>query len=160
MILMTDQEIHAIGNVFTGTFSHACVVVKDIEKAIASYQVLLNSQERPRLKQTGAPEDARVTYKGLPTPTRAYQTFFTVGGLRIEILQPDENPSTWRDFVSKSGNCFHHIAYDVQDMDAALRELEKMGAPLLQTGYYNGGKYAYVDSENIFGVMLELLAAT
>lgn len=157
---MTDQEIQSIGNVFSGTFSHACVVVKDIEKTIAAYQTLLHTGERPRLKQTGAPEDARVTYKGQPTPTRAYQTFFTVGGLRIEILQPDENLSTWKDFVDRNGDCFHHVAYDVQDMDAALKDLEKMGAPLIQTGYYNGGRYAYVDSEDVFGVMLELLKAT
>ncbi len=158
--MMTNQEIKSIGDAFCGTFSHACVVVKDIHKTIGAYQALLGSGEPPRLKQTGTPEEAHVVYKGQPTPARAYQTFFTVGGLRIEVLQPDEHPSTWKDFVDRNGDCFHHIAYDVPDMDAALETLQKMGAPLLQTGSYNGGKYAYVDSESVFGVMLELLMST
>ena len=32
--MMTNQEIKSIGDAFCGTFSHACVVVKDIHKTI------------------------------------------------------------------------------------------------------------------------------
>ena len=107
---------------FSGTFSHVCVVVEDIEKAISDYRKLLNA-ERPVLKQTGAPETARVVYMGSPTPARAHQAFFQVGGLRIELLQPDEHPSTWRDCLNRNGNSYHHAAYVVPDMDEALRQL-------------------------------------
>lgn len=144
---------------FKGTFSHACVVVDDIEKAVDSYQKLLGC-ERPRIKMTGAPEDARVQYRGEPTNARAIQAFVQMDSLRIELLQPDGNPSTWRDFLDRNGNSFHHIAYDVPDMDAALELFASYGAPLLQMGYYNGGVYAYIDSERTFGVMLELLMST
>lgn len=94
--MMTNQEIKSIGDAFCGTFSHACVVVKDIHKTIGAYQALLGSGEPPRLKQTGAPEEAHVVYKGQPTPARAYQTFFTVGGLRIEVLQLTSIPAPGR----------------------------------------------------------------
>lgn len=156
---MTNQEMNSIGQAFSGTFSHACIVASDIEKTMVAYQTLLQA-ERPRLKQTGAPEDAHVMYMGKPSLTRAYQTFFTLGDLRIEILQPDEHPSTWKDYVDKNGTCFHHLGYNVPDMDAAVKQLEAMGATVIQTAYYNGGKYTYMDTEKLFGVILELLMAT
>lgn len=154
--MMTNQEILSIGD--AGTFSHARVVVEDIRKTIGAHQALSGSGKPPRLKQTGPPEDAHVVCKGQPLPTRAYRTSFTVGGLRIEILQPDERPGTWKGFVGKNGDCFHYIAYDVPDMDAALETLQQMGAPLSQTG--RGSEYAHMDSESAFGVMLKLLMAT
>ncbi|MEG0759627.1 MAG: VOC family protein, partial [Raoultibacter sp.] len=70
------------------------------------------------------------------------------------------HPSTWKDFVDKNGDCFHHVGYNVPDMDTALETFKEMGVPLLQTGCYKEGKYAYMDSEGVFGVMLELLMST
>ena len=144
---------------FEGRFVHACVVVSDINAAMAAYQSLLGA-ERPRLKQTGAPEDARVVYRGEPTPARAWQAFFDLNGVRMELLQPDENPSTWRDFLDRNGSCFHHIAYDVDDMDAAISLFRDLGAEVLQIGHYNGGMYVYIDTEKLLGVVLELLVST
>ncbi len=141
---------------FSGTFSHLALVVKDIKRTMGSYEQLLQVEE-PRCKLTGEPESAHVVFMGKETPARAYQAFFDLRGLRVELLQPDEHPSTWREVLESQGEGLHHVAYDVEDMDEVIAFLEKLGLPVVQTGCYNGGKYAYIDSRKKIGMMLELL---
>lgn len=141
---------------FSGTFSHLALVVHDIRKAMSVYQELLHVEE-PRCKQTGEPKSAHVVFEGKETPARAFQAFFDLRGLRVELLQPDQHPSTWREVLDSQGEGLHHVAYDVEDMEAAVAFLDNLGLPVVQTGSYNGGKYAYVDSRKQIGMMLELL---
>jgi hypothetical protein len=42
-------------------------------------------------------------------------------------------------------------------MKEKIAALEKNGMPLLQTGEYTGGRYAYVDANRDLKVVLELL---
>lgn len=135
---------------------HVAVVVDDIQSVLENYCRLFQ-MEMPRVKLTGAQEDAKVTYRGMPTPARAKQGFLQFGNLRVEFLEPDEKDSTWREYLNKHGNIVHHVAFDVEDMEEAVSVLAAEGMPMVQDGFYNGGKYAYIESENKLGVMLELL---
>ena len=135
---------------------HIAVVVSDIEKVLKTYCRLFQT-EMPAIKQTAVPETANVRYKGLPTPARAKQSFLQFGRIRVEFLEPDEHDSTWREYLDRHGNIVHHIAFNVEDMGKALSVLEEEGMEVIQSGNYNGGKSAYIESENELGVMLELL---
>lgn len=135
---------------------HIAIVVKDIQSVLENYCRLFR-MEMPRVKLTGAPEDAKVEYRGLPTLTRAKQGFLQFGNLRVEFLEPDEQESTWKEYLDKHGNIVHHIAFNVDNMEAAVSLLAEEEMPLIQKGAYNGGKYAYIGSEDRLGVMLELL---
>ena len=155
------MEINAVSKAmeqlpFLGSFTHIALVVRDIDQAIDTYCRLLGA-ERPPFKQTGAPDQAKVLFEGKPTPARARQSFFTVGGLRVELMQPDEHPSTWREALDTQGEGMHHVAFDVKSIDETADRLAAMGMPVVQTGFYNGGRYAYVDSRAALGMMLELL---
>ncbi len=130
--------------------------MRDIKQSIETYCLLLGV-ERPTLKQTGEPDKAKVEFGGEPTPARAQQAFFNVGGLRVELMQPDEHPSTWRETLDSRGEGLHHVAFDVPGLDEAVESLKALGMPVVQTGFYNGGRYAYVDSCAALGMMLELL---
>ncbi|MBO7710249.1 MAG: VOC family protein [Lachnospiraceae bacterium] len=141
---------------FRGRFVHACVIVDDIQKAIHGYEMFTGTPVA-KLKQTGEPESAKVMYMGRPTPARAWQTFFNVGDLRVEILQPDDHPSTWREFLDSCGQGIHHVGFEVDDPEEILGKLEKAGIGIIQTGLYNGGKYIYVDTLDQLGMMIELL---
>lgn len=135
---------------------HVAVVVSDIQSVLENYCRLFH-MEMPKVKLTGAPEDAKVKYRGMPTLTRAKQGFLQFGNLRVEFLEPDEKESTWREYLDKHGNIVHHIAFDVDDMEEAVAVLAEEEMPLVQEGSYNGGRYAYIESEAKLGVMLELL---
>lgn len=135
---------------------HIAIVVRNIQSILENCCKLFD-MEMPIIKLTGAPEDAKVVYRGMPTMTRAKQSFLQFGKLRIEFLEPDENDSTWREYLDKHGNIVHHIAFNVEDMEKAISVLEAGKMNLVQKGSYNGGRYAYIGSEEKIGVMLELL---
>jgi len=144
---------------FDGKFSHIAIVVHNIEEAIASYCNLLKV-DRPLLKMTGEPAQAKIMFMGVSTPARSYQAFFDVNGMRVELMQPDENRSTWRESLDKNGEGLHHTAYVVENMADSVAFFAKLNMPVVQTGYYNGGHYAYIDSVKQLGMMIELLCST
>ena len=149
------EKIHSLSG-FEGEFSHICVIVKDIRNAMEKYRRFLDVEE-PRLKKTCEPEVAKVEYLERPTDTVAWQTFFTLGGVRVELIEPDEHPSTWKTFLEEHGEGFHHISYVVKDIEMELERFREAGMGVCQRGNYNGGRYVYLDTEHEIGLMLELM---
>lgn len=45
----------------------------------------------------------------------------------------------------------------MEDTQAAVKAFEEQGVPVIQQGYYEGGMYTYIDSQEEFGVVFELL---
>ncbi len=80
-----------------------------------------------------------------------------MGSLQLELIEPDEHPSTWREFLDEHGEGVHHIAFVVEGMKEKVAVLEKSQIPLIQKGEYTGGRYAYLDSVKELKVMIELL---
>ena len=77
------------------------------------------------------------------------------------MIEPDEQPSVWRDYLNEHGESVHHIAFMVQDTENVVKYLAEYGIAVLQQGLYSDGTgvYTYVDSAPQLGVMLELLQA-
>lgn len=71
------------------------IIVRDIEAASAAWAKLLGC-EVPKWHWTEAYEESRTEYLGQPTPARAKLAFFQLDNLAIELIEPDEHPSTWR----------------------------------------------------------------
>ena len=81
--------------------------------------------------------------------------------LRFNIakLVPAVNgePSTWQDQLVRHGQSLHHIAFEVKGMAEQIEMLAQHGLQLVQRGEYQGGRYAYVDGQDRFGTVIELL---
>jgi len=133
------------------------ILVKDIEKACQDYAEFLGV-ENPGYTITDTIDKTQAEYRGEPCYARAKLAFFNVGdNLVIELIEPDENPSTWREDLDKNGEGFHHIAFVIDGMKEKVMLLEKNGMPLVQKGEYTGGRYAYIDAREKLKVMIELL---
>ena len=80
-------------------------------------------------------------------------------GCEIELIQPNHSPSIWRDWLNAHGEGFHHIAFQVPDMEKAIRECEEFGMKMVQRGYYSdkSGRYAYLDAMGQLKCCVELL---
>ena len=89
---------------------------------------------------------------------RAKLAFFDLGHVQLELIEPVGGPSTWQEFLDTKGEGVHHIAFNIEDMDAQVAMLEEKGMPLVQRGDFQGGCYSYIDSTAQLGVMIELLA--
>lgn len=133
------------------------ILVNDIEKTSKVYAEFFGV-EPPDIRQTDIMEKAQTKYLGQPTTAQAKLAFFQVGPqLQLELIEPDQNPSTWRHDLDKNGEGFHHIAFNIKGMRHMIDKLDGFGLPLLQTGEYTGGRYAYIDGTDKLKLVLELL---
>jgi methylmalonyl-CoA/ethylmalonyl-CoA epimerase len=133
------------------------ILVHDIEKTAQVYADFLGVP-KPNIIVTDTIDKTQATFKGAPTKARARLAFFKVGpSLDIELIQPDSEPSTWREDLDRKGEGVHHIAFQVKGMKDRISSLEQEKIPLLQKGEYTGGRYAYMDSTKDLKVILELL---
>ena len=100
-------------------------------------------------------------YKGEKAPdAHCTMAFFDVGPtIRIELIQPTEAPSTWREFLDTHGEGMHHLAFRVKGMQQAIENCQEFGMTLEQRGEYNTGtgRYAYMDASKDLKFILELL---
>lgn len=133
------------------------ILVNDIEETSQKYADFLG-MDKPAIIVTDTYENARTEYRGKPVAARAKLAFFKVGqNLDIELIEPDHEPSTWRESLDKNGESVHHIAFFINGMKEKILKLEGNNMPLLQKGEYKGGRYAYMDSVKDLKVILELL---
>lgn len=132
------------------------IVVRDIEAVSRAYADFFGV-EKPQWFWTAGYEEAHTEFCGQPSQARAKLAFFDMGSVQLELIEPDENPSTWREFLDKHGEGVHHIAFVIKDMDGKIKKLEQNGMSLIQRGDYDGGRYAYIDTLEQLKVLIELL---
>lgn len=132
------------------------IIVKDIEASSKRFAEFLG-MEVPQWVQTGTLAEAQTEYRGNASEARAKLAFFNCGQLDIELIEPDEHPSTWREFLDAHGQGVHHIAFVIKGMKNKIMTLESKGYPLVQKGEYTGGRYAYIDAFEGLHTIIELL---
>lgn len=132
------------------------ILVHDIEKVSEAYAAFFGV-DKPNIFWTDAYEQARTEYEGEPSQARAQLAFFDMGSLQIELIQPDQHESTWRNYLNEHGEGPHHIAFGIKGMQEKIEVLAQAGFPLQQKGEYTGGRYAYIDTFPQLKVLVELL---
>ena len=155
----TSQQLERIEGFDYNEYAHIGIVVGDVERASKAYAALFGVEE-PKWFITEPEEKAQTRYKGKPTKARAKLSFMKIDGKTIELIEPVGTASTWWEFLDSKGGGVHHIAFDVKGIDKQIKAFEKNGMPLIQQGRWtdnNGGRYAYMDTTQQLGVMVELL---
>lgn len=132
------------------------ILVNDIEKVSQAYADFFGV-EKPQASWTDVVEKAQTEYNGESSPARAKLAFINMGSLQLELIEPDEHPSTWRNYLNEHGEGPHHIAFVIEGMKEKISLLESKGFPLQQKGEYTGGRYAYIDTFPALKVLVELL---
>ena len=87
-------------------------------------------------------------------------TMFRVGESQIELVQPTRPNSPVGKFLEKRGEGFHHVAFQVEDLEAALDELRRNGVDLIDESPRigaGGTRMAFVHPKGAFGVLTELV---
>jgi len=125
---------------------HVGVAVADLDAAIATYATLLG---------------ATVEHRSLVADQGVEAASLLVGGSRVELLAPTAEDTPVGRFLAKRGEGMHHVAYDVEDVQAALRELETAGAELIdehpRQGLF-GLQVAFVHPSAVHGVLTEVVS--
>jgi hypothetical protein len=132
------------------------LIVHNIDEAVEAWSRLLGIP-RPDIIVTDPLDVAHTEYQGQPTSARARLAFFDLGQVTLELIQPIDGPSTWKDQLDNHGQSLHHIAFGIKGMAEKLPALSALGLPLIQRGDYTGGRYAYLDGQKQYGTIIELL---
>lgn len=83
-----------------------------------------------------------------------------LGESRIELLEPTSDDSPISKFLEKRGGGIHHIAIQVDDIEASLKHLKGTGARLIDESPRVGAEgclVAFVHPSATGGVLLELV---
>jgi methylmalonyl-CoA/ethylmalonyl-CoA epimerase len=124
---------------------HLGFAVADLEAAVLTYTKLFGAtlEHRERVEEQGV-EAASVL----------------VGADRIELLAPTTPDTPVGRFLAKRGPGMHHVAYEVDDVGAALADLERKGAELIdrepRRGLF-GLEVAFVHPDAVHGVLTEVV---
>lgn len=140
----------------TNTVTQIGLVVSNIEETVQAWSALLGVPA-PDVLITDAVEVAHTEYRHQSSPARAKLAFFHLGQVDLELIEPIGEPSTWHDQLEAHGSSLHHIAFHVQGMPERIKALAEYGLPLIQRGDYTGGRYAYLDGNEQYGAIVELL---
>ena len=128
------------------TIHHIAVAVSDVDEALATYENLLGATLEHR---------ETVPEQGVDAAT------VIVGGNRIELLGATGPDTPVGKFLAKRGPGFHHIAFQVDDVRAALTELEAKGAQLIDTEPrrgLHGLEIGFLHPDAAHGVLYEFVA--
>jgi catechol 2,3-dioxygenase-like lactoylglutathione lyase family enzyme len=131
-------------------------IVKDIEEARKRFAEFF-SMEVPDVMVTAGYDQAQTEYRGKPSESTAKLALFHLENLDIELIEPDEKPSVWREFLEEHGEGIQHLAFEIKGMKQKLELFGNEGMQLIQKGEYTGGRYAYVDTIKGINTIVELL---
>ncbi|MCM1135035.1 MAG: VOC family protein [Clostridium sp.] len=147
-------------NIELNALAQVGFIVKDVEAVKGKFAELFGVPVPPTI-DGGEYEITQTQYKGEAAPdANCLMAFFDLdNGFQIELIQPNEHPSVWRDFLEEKGEGLHHIAFRMKGMKENIAVCENFGMTLVQKGEYgNGaGRYAYLDGEKDLKCMIELL---
>src|SRR6478672_631626 len=124
---------------------HLGIATKGIDDALAFWQDALGLEN----VHTEIVEEQKVRVAMLP-----------IGETRIELLEPTSDDSPISKFLEKRGGGIHHIAVEVEDIEATLRQLKAKGMRLIDETPRIGAEnclVAFVHPASADGVLLELV---
>jgi methylmalonyl-CoA/ethylmalonyl-CoA epimerase len=82
-----------------------------------------------------------------------------IGESKIELLEPTAADSPVAKFLEKNGPGIHHLAYEVEDIEAAIARLKAQGARMIDEVPRNGAhgaRIAFVHPKSSGGVLTEI----
>jgi methylmalonyl-CoA/ethylmalonyl-CoA epimerase len=123
---------------------HIGIAVSDLEKAVETYEALLNTECYKREKVESEKVDT---------------AFFRTGESKVELLGATDPGSVIHTFIEKRGEGIHHIAFEVDDIVAEMKRLSDAGYRLLNEKPKVGADnklVAFIHPKESHGVLIEL----
>lgn len=123
---------------------HLGIAVSNIEESLKIYEVLLGTQ---------CYKEEIVESEGVKT------AFLTVGNSKIELLEATNPDSPIARFLEKNRGGFHHVAFEVDDIDAELDRLRGEGFQLIHQTPKDGAdnkRIAFLHPKSTGGMLVEL----
>ena len=123
---------------------HLGIAVSDLEKSLPLFEQLLN---------TPCYKTEKVEREGVNT------AFFQTGESKIELLEATTPDSPIQKYIDKKGEGIHHIAFEVENIEAEMKRLSALGFELLSDQPKDGADnklICFLHPKSTNGVLIEL----
>lgn len=123
---------------------HLGIAVKELTASIPLFEQLLN---------TPCYKTETVDSEGVNT------AFFLTGDAKIELLEATKPESPISKFIDKKGPGIHHIAFEVENIEAEMKRLSALGFELINETPKNGADnklVCFLHPKTTNGVLIEL----
>ena len=123
---------------------HIGIAVKSFDTSIPLFEKLLNTD----CYKTEIVESEYVT-----------TAFFKQGETKIELLESTDPNGVIAKFIEKKGEGIHHIAFDVEDIEAEMERMKKEGFILLNEKPKKGADnklVCFLHPKSTNGILIEL----
>ena len=123
--------------------SHLGIAVKDLEEAREFYRSVLGLESSDPI--IGGDGTIKVS-------------MVEIGDTLIELLEPIGNEGVVAKFLEKRGEGFHHICYEVDDINAEIASLKAAGLEVLGEPRQGAeGMSVFLHPRGTHGVLIELV---
>ena len=123
---------------------HIGIAVKDLQASIKFYEDVLGLK-------CYAIEEVK--------DQKVKTAFFKIGETKIELLESTELDGPIGKFIEKKGEGIHHIAFAVDDVSKALKEMESKDVQLIDKQPRKGAEgmsIAFLHPKSTGGILIEL----
>ena len=123
---------------------HIGIAVADLEKSNALFEDLLG--ESPYKMEVVESEHVKTS-------------FFKVGESKVELLEATDPSSAIAKYLEKNREGIHHLAFEVEDIEAEMQRLAQKGYRLLNEKPKRGADnklVCFIHPKSANGVLLEL----
>ena len=123
---------------------HLGIAVKNLEEATKTYEAIFGKP---------AYQSEEVESEGVKT------VFFKTGENKIELLGATREDSPIAKYIEKRGEGIHHVAFDVEDIEAEIERLKPEGFRLISESPKDGAdnkRIAFLHPKSSHGVLIEL----
>lgn len=123
---------------------HLGIAVKELKTSVPLFEQLLNTP----------------CYKTEIVATEGVSTaFFRTGDSKIELLEATNENSPIAKYIVKKGEGIHHIAFEVEDIEAEMKRMAALGFELLNEKPKDGADnklVCFLHPKTTNGVLVEL----
>jgi methylmalonyl-CoA/ethylmalonyl-CoA epimerase len=130
------------------------VVVRDMDRAIEFYESLGIG---PFEEGPSAHAVERRIYGEVVPDAEVVGRIAKIGDIEFELLQPVRGATVQQEFLDARGEGVIHICAYTDDLDRDVAIMADRGFPVISSAHFDdGGKFAYFDTREVGGLILEL----
>ena len=133
------------------------IVVHSVEDTVKRYQKLLGLTDWSINEvNTEKTKGRNFSNREEPIHAKALIAWTNLGGLELEIIQPQDQNSVYWEFLRDKGPGIHHIMLGTEDTNALSNHLTGQGVQLLASGALQETHFKLFDTQRDLGVFCEI----
>ncbi|MBW2154949.1 MAG: VOC family protein [Deltaproteobacteria bacterium] len=133
--------------------SQVGIVVRDLNRSLEAYREFF----RVGPFTVFEPEYTDKMYRGKPEDFKMRLAIAPWGPVDLELIQPLQGKTIYDELLAARGEGLHHIGCVIQNLSGRIEIFQTLGLQVLQSGRREGASWAYMDTEPLAGIVIELI---